>query len=146
MGHILSQKPCWTFALLGWAELLDFISKQVPQYELNSTFANLASTLRPLPIPLSIRVTYCLKYILIIFMSLQMNGNIVTQLFINGLFFGRTAQSIFKCTNCIKFHKFRQLWWLENWIFERVDQLKRLLAFLTTLQLIDILIVSFSNK
>ena len=29
-------------------------------------------------------------------MSLQMNGNIVTQLFINGLFFERTAQSIFK--------------------------------------------------
>ena len=96
MGHILSQKPCWTFALLGWAELWDFISKQVAQYELNSTFTNLASTLRPLPIPLSIRVTYYLKYILIIFMSLQMNGNIVTQLFINGLFFGRTAQSIFK--------------------------------------------------
>ena len=106
MGHILSQKPCWTFALLGWSELWDFISKQVAQYELNSTFTNLASTLRPLPIPLSIRLTYCLKYIVIIFMSLQMNGNIVTQLFINGLFFERTAQSIFKM---YKLYQFSQI-------------------------------------
>ena len=25
----MSQKPCWTFALLGWAELWDFISNRV---------------------------------------------------------------------------------------------------------------------
>ena len=63
IGRILSQKSCWTFALLGLAGLWDFISRQVAQYELNGTLTNLASPLRHLPIPLSIRVTYCLKYI-----------------------------------------------------------------------------------
>ena len=47
-------------------------------------------------------------------MSLQMNENIGKQLFINGRFFERTAQSIFKMYKLKQVSKFRQLRWLEN--------------------------------
>ena len=47
----------------------------------------------PTPIPLSIRVTNCLKYIVIFFTCFQITGHIRTHLFINGFFFERTTQS-----------------------------------------------------
>ena len=68
-------------------------------------------------------------------MSLQMNGNIVTQLFINGLFFERTAQSIFKMYNLYQVSQIQAIMMVRKlnfWKSWPIEEIGGILDYTTT--------------